>query len=205
MVRNKETFIAKAGQTVFKLEDGIYTINNQCIDLYINGIAQPKEAFEETTESSITLKSGLEAGDIVMIDYMYVGSVAYAETPNGAQKKVDTLEGKITENFKSMYGNSGVIKTFLLPVDSWSDKEQTISYEGITDYSCLKMQYTPVGNNIANCENASVKMKSASESSIVIACNSVPTIDVIVDVIYLGETDVYYTWDGSAYTAHEKG
>ena len=117
----------------------------------------------------------------------------------------DGSEVMIVENFKKYYGECGVIRTFILPVDSWSDeKDQTITYEGITDYSCLKLQYTPVGKNIYNCENANVMMKSASSNRITISCDTLPTIDVIVDVIYQGETDVYYTWDGSAYTAHKR-
>lgn len=66
----RESFVATAGQTVFNLTTGTYTPGNTLLDVFVNGIKQPNDAYTETDSDTITFKSGLEAGDMVLLQWL---------------------------------------------------------------------------------------------------------------------------------------
>lgn len=62
---------ATAGQTLFTLTSFTYTIGDNKLLVYVNGILQTTpEGYAETSTSSITFVSGLQAGDFVVF-YRY--------------------------------------------------------------------------------------------------------------------------------------
>lgn len=62
-----ELQIAKAGQKVFQLHNFTYTPGQGEISIYINGTRLTTQAFVETDEDTITLNTGIRAGDTVEI------------------------------------------------------------------------------------------------------------------------------------------
>lgn len=77
-IRKQETFYANAGQTVFNLTTGYYSTGINAIDVYINGYKQPKEAYYESTQTTITVDSdfGFEGGEQVIIEYLQLINIS---------------------------------------------------------------------------------------------------------------------------------
>lgn len=91
---NRETFTAKANQRRYVLTKGIYTLGANCLTIAVNGITQPNEAIKEIDETTFELVEGfvVEEGDLIDVTYILMSTIKNAETPSGAQKKVDTLK-----------------------------------------------------------------------------------------------------------------
>lgn len=71
-VKHQEEFIATEGQTVFNLTKGSYQPNTERMSVYIWGVKQPLSAYTESSSTSVTLKSGVEAGTKVILEYISV-------------------------------------------------------------------------------------------------------------------------------------
>jgi hypothetical protein len=73
----QEVIYATAGQTVFNLTLGNYSIGQNAVDLYINGIKISNDSFTETSNTSITLKDGtvFQGGEQVLIEYIQLINV----------------------------------------------------------------------------------------------------------------------------------
>lgn len=65
----REEFTATAGQTIFTITSGSYAPGDNKVSVYIWGIKQSNAAFTETNSTRITMASGLEAGDRVLIEW----------------------------------------------------------------------------------------------------------------------------------------
>lgn len=71
-----EVFTSTLGQTVFTLTTFAYTPNTDSLQIYINGVAQtPGVDFLESSSSSFTVDTALEAGETVLA-FGVVGSAA---------------------------------------------------------------------------------------------------------------------------------
>jgi hypothetical protein len=61
--KTEQLFTATAGQTLFTLAAGTYTPGKGQLDIFLNGIRQPRSSFTETSSTSFTLKaSNISAG-----------------------------------------------------------------------------------------------------------------------------------------------
>lgn len=75
----EQSFTATAGQTLFTLTEFAYQVGTGSLQIYINGARQRITSdFTETSNSSVTLTSGVEAGDIVVIAGLVGGTAAQA-------------------------------------------------------------------------------------------------------------------------------
>lgn len=63
----KFTATATASQTVVSSITPAYVMGLNMIDVFVNGVCQHPSAYSETTSSSITFTSGLDAGDEVLV------------------------------------------------------------------------------------------------------------------------------------------
>ncbi len=81
---------AASGQTVYTLTQGVYTVGANMMEVYLNGLAQPKSYFTETDERTITLAAAPEAGTKVRFRYAQIFAAENAVSP--AQ-----LEAVVTE------------------------------------------------------------------------------------------------------------
>jgi hypothetical protein len=74
-----EEFIATAGQTVFTLTTGTYTINAGRMNVYLFGIKQPPTAFTETNSTTVTLTAGVDANTLVLFEWcdLLDGTIGY--------------------------------------------------------------------------------------------------------------------------------
>lgn len=69
-IKKEDTFVSTAGQTVFTLTSGYYTTGKGQLDIYFNGIRQPRSSFTETSSTSFTLKAtNITAGIEVVAVY----------------------------------------------------------------------------------------------------------------------------------------
>lgn len=234
--RNKETiYPTQNGQKTFTLSKGEYTVGANCLDVNIDGIPQPASAFTETSATSFTLHDSFEILTTTQIDvsYMKISPIQNAETPTGAQMKVDELEASMTEyvngelkkkanattlgsyakkdlsnvpvaTLKEAMVSVGTIKTFKLPMASWSANAQSIVYTGLTEFSSIKLQYATPDVNLEQCETCGIKISSVGEGTITLSCETVPTMDVVIDILYQGERDKWFEWTGSAWTEHTR-
>lgn len=64
----REVVVATAGQTVFSIGTFVYTLGDNELAVYVNGVRQYDDAYVETTTSSVTFAEGLEAGDKVLFE-----------------------------------------------------------------------------------------------------------------------------------------
>ena len=69
-ILKEESFIATAGQTIFNLSQGQYRIGLGTIEVFINGAKIANSGFNETSTTRITLSTGMEAGDHVLLRYI---------------------------------------------------------------------------------------------------------------------------------------
>lgn len=66
----QQEFIATAKQTVFTLTNGKYRPGIGAISVFLNGIKMINTLFTETSQTIITLKVGVDAGDRVLLEYI---------------------------------------------------------------------------------------------------------------------------------------
>lgn len=71
----QEKFIAAEGQKTFNLINGSYRQGIGALSIFMYGSKLSNDSFEETSTTSITLKTGLNAGDIVLIEYIQLINV----------------------------------------------------------------------------------------------------------------------------------
>lgn len=78
--RQQEFFTASQGQTVFVLTDFTYTPNTNSLSVFVDGINQygPGSTYdyEETNNTTITFKTGLNSGQVVKIEVTSLNSVS---------------------------------------------------------------------------------------------------------------------------------
>lgn len=87
-----QRFIATAGQTVFTLTTFAYQVSTGSIVLEINGVAQfITEDFTETSNTSITLTTPAEVGDVVVIRGFIGGTNAVAAEASASAAEVSKL------------------------------------------------------------------------------------------------------------------
>lgn len=72
---------AASGQTVYTLTQGAYTVGANMMEVYLNGLAQPKPYFTETDERTITLAAAPEAGTKVRFRYAQIFAAENAVSP----------------------------------------------------------------------------------------------------------------------------
>ena len=86
--------------------------------------------------------------------------------------------------------NSSSIKVFsrevTLSASSWSNNTQTISVEGVTSTSYVSVSPKPPLENLKAYGNAYVYASEIQDGSIVFACETVPTTDIIVNIGVIG-------------------
>lgn len=61
-----ETFTATSGQTLFTITSATYTLGAANLSVYVNGVRQDPSEYTETSTTSFTFTSGLDAGDSVV-------------------------------------------------------------------------------------------------------------------------------------------
>ena len=66
----QQEFIATSGQRVFTLTNGKYRPGIGAISVFLNGIKMINTLFTETSQTVITLKVGVDAGDRVLLEYI---------------------------------------------------------------------------------------------------------------------------------------
>ena len=66
----QQEFIATKGQRVFTLTNGKYRPGIGAISVFLNGVKMINTLFTETSETVITLKLGVDAGDRVLLEYI---------------------------------------------------------------------------------------------------------------------------------------
>ena len=66
----QQEFIATKGQRVFTLTNGKYRPGIGAISVFLNGVKMINTLFTETSQTVITLKIGVEAGDRVLLEYI---------------------------------------------------------------------------------------------------------------------------------------
>lgn len=66
----QQEFIATSGQKVFTLTNGKYIPGLGAMNVFINGIKMINTLFTETSQTVITLKLGVDAGDRVLLEYI---------------------------------------------------------------------------------------------------------------------------------------
>lgn len=66
----QQEFIATAKQTVFTITNGKYRPGIGAISVFLNGVKMINTLFTETSQTVITLKIGVEAGDRVLLEYI---------------------------------------------------------------------------------------------------------------------------------------
>lgn len=66
-----EEFNVAAGQTVFNLTEGAYTMGTNKLKIFLNGALMPRSSFDETSSTQIRLKQSPGAGNHILIEYMY--------------------------------------------------------------------------------------------------------------------------------------
>lgn len=71
----QEKFIAAEGQIVFNLVKGSYRQGLGALSIFVFGSKLDNEAFDETSTTSFTLKTGLSEGDIVLVEYIQLINV----------------------------------------------------------------------------------------------------------------------------------
>lgn len=71
----QEKFIATEGQTLFNLVKGSYRQGLGALSIFIFGSKLDNEAFDETSTTSFTIKTGLSEGDIVLVEYIQLINV----------------------------------------------------------------------------------------------------------------------------------
>lgn len=88
----RQYFTASNGQTVFSITNGTMTTGNNSISVYLNGLKLPNNAYTETNSTTITLKSGCETNDQVVIEWFEnIGQVSVTDA--------DTLDGYHASSF----------------------------------------------------------------------------------------------------------
>ena len=112
------------------------------------------------------------------------------------------------ETMKGLWGNSGVIRCFFVPLSYWNAENKTmIAYDGLTEFSSVELQYQPTPINVEACEAANVRISAITDNEIELSCDTLPTMDIVVDILYQGEKDKFYTWDeaSGSWSVVEKG
>lgn len=71
----QEKFIATEGQKLFNLTKGSYRQGLGALSIFIFGSKLSNDAFTETSITSFTLKTGLSAGDVVLVEYIQLINV----------------------------------------------------------------------------------------------------------------------------------
>lgn len=66
----QQEFIATAKQTVFTITNGKYRPGIGAISVFLNGVKMINTLFTETSQTVITLKVGVDAGDRVLLEYI---------------------------------------------------------------------------------------------------------------------------------------
>ncbi|PWL55392.1 MAG: hypothetical protein DBY38_02125 [Clostridium cadaveris] len=66
----QQEFIATKGQRVFTLTNGKYRPGIGAISVFLNGVKMINTLFTETSQTVITLKVGVDAGDRVLLEYI---------------------------------------------------------------------------------------------------------------------------------------
>ena len=66
----QQEFVATSGQKVFTLTNGKYRPGIGSISVFLNGIKMINTLFTETSQTVITLKVGVDAGDRVLLEYI---------------------------------------------------------------------------------------------------------------------------------------
>jgi hypothetical protein len=61
----QQEFVAVTGQTLFNITAFSYNVGFNALDVYVNGVKYPKSEVTETSETSFTLSTPCDAGDIV--------------------------------------------------------------------------------------------------------------------------------------------
>jgi hypothetical protein len=79
MVIAEQEFIATADQTLFTLTTGTYTPGANRLAIFVNGTRQPQTAYTESSSTTFTMASGLEAGDKILAQIL-----SFNETAIGA-------------------------------------------------------------------------------------------------------------------------
>lgn len=71
----QEKFVATEGQKLFNLTKGSYRQGLGALSIFVFGSKLANEAFNETSTTSFTLKTGLSEGDIVLVEYIQLINV----------------------------------------------------------------------------------------------------------------------------------
>lgn len=71
----QEVFTCTAGQTVFNLTKGQYTPGVGGLNVFLNGVKIDNRFFTETSNTRITTKAGLNAGDQLLVEYIQLINV----------------------------------------------------------------------------------------------------------------------------------
>ncbi|MCM8710547.1 hypothetical protein M2651_05840 [Clostridium sp. SYSU_GA19001] len=71
----QEKFTATEGQTVFNLTQGSYRQGLGALSIFVYGTKLSSDSFTETSTTSFTLKTGLNAGDTVIAEYIQLINV----------------------------------------------------------------------------------------------------------------------------------
>ncbi|MCB7306193.1 phage tail protein [Bariatricus massiliensis] len=66
----QQRFVATEGQKTFTLTSGYYQPGHGGLSVFINGVKQSSGIFVETSSTVFTLKSGVNAGDVILAEYM---------------------------------------------------------------------------------------------------------------------------------------
>jgi hypothetical protein len=96
LTKNKQTFTATEGQTVFTLSNGSYTVNENRLWVYVGGVIQASGlGYAESSSTSFTLSEGVPAGTIVYAEWLeavipYQVGVGHSQThEEGGQDEID--------------------------------------------------------------------------------------------------------------------
>ena len=197
---NRETFTATANQHSFTLTKGTYTLGGNYLTVYVNGSLQPSEALIETDESTFGLVEGLEIaeGDIIDVTYYLITASPNMETPDGAQKKVDTLQtwtniqlgyklGK--EEAASTYEKKPLTASTSLLASKWTGSSYIVELQGVTANSTQHVTLAQAGTKEQYEALAAACLIQGTQTTnqfTLKALGDVPTIDIPIVVVVEG-------------------
>ena len=182
-VRYKETFFPTAGQYDFTLANK-YAVGGNCLDVYVNGIAQPNTAFIETSENSFTLHDSFEIVEGTQIDVVYMNALEITNAVtydhlNAVQTHIDDVDSKITtlEGDVAEKSNKSIYVEAIMSASIWSSNiysfETTYPHSrydiDISLGACTKEQFEAFGGAM---------IVGSLTSNIVTAIGDVPTVDI---------------------------
>lgn len=192
----QEVFTATASQTEFDFTKGVYTMGQNAISWYVDGIKQSNSLIQELSPTSVKVSKAITAGQIVIFDIgQIISTVSDALSVNGvsvndsASGADNTVNNAIWTANKINAIRPIILKNVNVPNNNWADERSTVGYYSytITNSNILSGNMVTIQPNIET-ENlydiaAFAKSVKVSNGSIKIYAKNVPTANLLINVL----------------------